>query len=79
MMCKCCCRSHCRVNFHNIYGSKVFYPDVKKNDSLFESTVHGVSEEDESSLLADEEEDVGEEMTDDGLLKKMMRIGVSYF
>ena len=56
-----------------------FLPDVKKNDSLFESTVHGVSEEDESSLLADEEEDVGEEMTDDGLLKKMMRIGVSYF
>ena len=78
MMCKCCCRSHCRVNFHNIYGSKVSYPDVKMIDSLFESTVYEFSDEEESYLVTNEEEDFGEEMMDDGLLKKMMRIGVSY-
>ena len=24
LKCRCCCDQHCRVNFHNIYGSKVY-------------------------------------------------------
>ena len=56
--CQCCCQYHCRVSFHNLYGTKSYHQKLPSPeiDSLLVS--------DSGSYCPDEPCDVMEESTE---------------
>ena len=70
LRCQCCCRSHCEVSMHNLYGSRTYYHPVPHSEVVVDE---GFPDKEEQ--LDEEEENDESDQYDDNVTAYILSVG----